>query len=667
MSDYEYEEANLDDFMLRAASILSEENSPDYETIVDSLNQHLSGIIKNQNDMDSFFDTINGVIFGVQNDEPPQIKLPPTKIKNKNVFKIYPIVYSFNPKSTSVYIDHFLNSLDRSTCEANRKDFSFLSHAFAEVIKSLFNNEKKPLTDKNKHFLYEKFLNFCNDKIKTNKKTEQSFGCLLLTEFIENCPVVKEESSIEELFKIISEYLDDRWFECKLDLLNCTISLIFTAEQKFCPYANVCLFRVLDYLTDSEWMKRKLAINIVYTLVCFCKDEILSVKDNIMEFLNILKDDPVEEVKDVCLQTMKYIEEVDPNNANQQNGQPKKISNDNLKKNKSTNVKTKNVKNLENKFNSSVNTKPKTKINRSQKNYSTEKKISDIEISNISDEQKNIPQTQNKQGSIFNNNQFKETIDNILDQLNKIQNDQNYFLQMINNLQQTVETNYSSLDERVKKIEEKSEALDINCINSNFYNEPVQQQINTNKKEEYKNENEQNGYINPEPPYAPQEENIQKNVINQNLEENISNTKDNNKMQKGKSDDNARIEAIKNKFISGRYNEALLESKDSDKFLMKLLPLMDKGIIPRIEMVIIEDVIARLNKKLSLICLGEGRSNINEILTFYIQLTKAKINLKLITQLNIKDTLKFLKTKSNNKLIQSDINKINSILKSLKV
>ena len=61
------------------------------------------------------------------------------------------------------------------------------------------------------------------------------------------------------------------WFECKLDLLNCTISLIFTGEKNFKPYANLCLFKVLDYLTDEEWMKRKLAINIVYTLVFYCK------------------------------------------------------------------------------------------------------------------------------------------------------------------------------------------------------------------------------------------------------------------------------------------------------------------------------------------------------------------------------------------------------------
>ena len=38
-ADNEYEEANLDDFMIRAASVLTEENNPDIETIIDSLNQ----------------------------------------------------------------------------------------------------------------------------------------------------------------------------------------------------------------------------------------------------------------------------------------------------------------------------------------------------------------------------------------------------------------------------------------------------------------------------------------------------------------------------------------------------------------------------------------------------------------------------------------------------
>ena len=134
-----------------------------------------------------------------------------------------------------------------------------------------------------------------------------------------------------------------------------------------------------------------------------------------------------------------------------------------------------------------------------------------------------------------------------------------------------------------------------------------------------------------------------------------------------KKDEQNKIDDLKKKFIDGKYKEALIESKDNDKYLIKLLPLLDKNIIPKIEISIVEEIVNRLNKKISIICLGNGRENINDILSFYIRLTKSKINLKLYTQLSIKDTLKFLKSKSNNKLIQSDFNNIDIILKSLKI
>ena len=182
-----------------------------------------------------------------------------------------------------------------------------------------------------KEDLYDKIFNFCNVIIKTNKKLDQSFGCLLLTEIIEKCPLVKEEKYLDNVFKIISDYLDDIWFECKTDLLNCTISLIFAVEAKFKPYATICLFKVLDYLTHKDWMVRKLAVNIVYTLVFFCKDETMAVKENIIELLNTLKEDSIPEVREVCLHTLKFLGEKeerkeemeDPGETNLQNERDK--------------------------------------------------------------------------------------------------------------------------------------------------------------------------------------------------------------------------------------------------------------------------------------------------------------------------------------------------------
>ena len=289
MSEDSFEEENLDEFMIKASKILIEKEkpNPDKNSIMESLKQHLLSIYENKEEMDNFFKTINSVIFSED-----------LKIIHKECFILYPIIFSFNPKLSLNYFSYFIDTLQISIIEENKNFFIFFSEIFSEMIQILFYTDKNKniinkqfLLDKNgKKILFNKIMNFCEENIKTNKKLEQSFGCLILTEFIEKCPLIKEDKNLEYIFKQLSDYLDDRWFECKLDLLNCTMSLIFSVENKFKPYANTCLFRVMDYLTDTDPLMRKLSINIVYTLVFYCKEEILEVKDNIIEFLNVLKE-----------------------------------------------------------------------------------------------------------------------------------------------------------------------------------------------------------------------------------------------------------------------------------------------------------------------------------------------------------------------------------------
>ena len=486
MTDSDYEEEDLDDFMIKASSILSQEKHPERETMIESLKQHLASIFNDNSEMQNFFKTLNGVIFSSSSK-----KHGPQKITNKQPFKLYPIIFSFNPKTSYFYVDYFLTSLQLCATEQNRPDFPYLSSIFAEVINSFFSDLKKNknilkknlLLEPNKKYkLYEKLLNFCNDNIKTNKKTEQSFGCLLLTEFLEKCPLTKEEKNLDNLFKIIADYLDDRWFECKLDLLNCTISLIFTGEKNFKPYANLCLFKVLDYLTDEEWMKRKLAINIVYTLVFYCQEEILSVKDNIIDFLTVLKNDPVDEVREVCLQTLNYIEEVDPN-KDKDKDENLEIKSLNLSKkaknnaNKSSNKTYDTIDKGENSFkeNTARSNKTPTRIvpkKRNETNLMAKLKKEREKLEKLEQEynskrtnfnysyktekirDSNLAHGHDMNENIINlNEQFGPTLNSILQQLKKIREQQYDLNVMYEDVKKIVDKNYSNINERLKVME----------------------------------------------------------------------------------------------------------------------------------------------------------------------------------------------------------------------
>ena len=685
MKDYEYEEENLDDFMVNAANILSEEDNPEKNTIIESLKQHLSSIFHIKNEMDNFFRTLNGVIFTSRDNS--------HKIGNKLPFLLYPIIFSFNPKNTSDFVDYYLGSLQQSINEDNRADFTFLSEIFSDVIIAFFGNEKnnKYLIQKNclleqnkKKYLYEKLFNFCISNIKINRRLEQSFGCLLLTEFTENCPLVKEEQNLESLFNLLSDYLDDRWFECKLDLLNCIISLIFSTEKKFKPYANICLFKVLDYLTDIDWMKRKLAVNIVYTLVFYCKEEVMAVKENIIEFLSTLKQDSIEEIREVCIHTLKFLgeedidrDEFEPDNDN---NRPKNVYNkynynlnSKINKNKKNNIPfdkgdsqensnqtqniKKNHKNSENlhyklQKQKEILEKMEKDFMEKKKNYSANAnfknniiKLKNNDINNISISKDNnntlnkeIIKQKSKQNiakdttneNIPNDDSVTTTINSILEQIKKIREEQSDFRQMLSNLKQTAGNNYINLNERLRALEKNSSKYKTNLYGLSNYND-----------QDYNDSNSQ--------------------------KESKGNKKARNYKLVNRSDEKIKIEELKEKFMNGNYNEALIESNRNDRYLLKLLPLMDKTIIPKIEIALLEDAISRINKRVPILFMEGKKESINDILLFYIQLLKSRNELKLVTQLSIRDTLSYLKINGNNRLNEEDKENIEKILDSLRV
>ena len=577
----EYSEENLDEFMLKASEILSEKNNKEKSVIIDSLKQHITSIFNNKEELDNFFKTLNSVIFSED-----------LKLKHKKAFTLYALTYSFNPKLFQNFIHFFLDSLQLCITEQNKDEFTFLSETFSEVITKFYSeqNDKKNflLTKNEKEALFNKILAFCENNIRTNNKLEQSFGCLILTEFIEKCPLINTEKNILKiLFQKISEYIDDRWFKCKLDLLNCTISLIFATQEKFKPYANICLFRVMDYLTDPDWMMRKLTINIVYTLVYYCRDEIMEVKENIIEFLNVLKMDENEEIRQVCKNILNLIENenindkdnvIDNSNEKEVDNNDNIIINNNSYKNNGSNNKS-------HKNNNNKVIKNNIKKNNNNMNYSNKKNKNDIE-------------------------ELNSKIDIILSEIKKINEEQENFRIKLENLMKKEENNYNNLSSRFAIVENHSRKI--------FNNG------NTSKQ--------------------------RMKLI---------------KYTDSKHEEEIKISNLKQKFLSGKYNEALIDTKQNDKYLLNILPLIGKDIIPKIEIAILEDAISRINKRIYILCMEQGSNSINDILIFYNELLNAKIKIKLITKMRIKDAMNFLKSKGNYFLEDTDMDNIDNILKGL--
>ena len=169
--------------------------------------------------------------------------------------------------------------------------------------------------------------------------------------------------------------IDKKNFNSKYELLNCLISLILGAENLFTPYAHNTLYKVLDFLADTDWLKRKLALNVIYTLIFYCKDEILPLKEHIISFLRALKTDKVKEVREVCLLILKIFSENEPKNKENTkdknksnfssiNNSKKKFGNKVNSDNKNTIKNNKKINNTSNNNNISTNTNNNTNNNK---------------------------------------------------------------------------------------------------------------------------------------------------------------------------------------------------------------------------------------------------------------------------------------------------------------
>ena len=340
---------------------------------------------------------------------------------------------SIDSKIYFPYLSPVLTTLQNLIKDSNSTIFPTIANVFAEIVQNIMPTDIEASNielDQEEKTAYEMMQGFCIYNMKYDDKSNRIVGSLCLTKLVENCPVVLQKQYMKLIWEVIMNLIDKKNFNAKYELLNCLISLILGAENLFSPYAHNTLYKVLDFLADTDWFKRKLALNVIYTLIFYCKEEILPLKEHIISFLRTLKTDKVKEVREVCLLILKIFSENEQKNKDNTKDKNSKGNNSsiNLKKklgnkpneNKSSN-KTKNNKansnvsmnnntnnnssnnnnnNNTNKLKNSMQKKMGTKFNKNIDPDKNSNKFSDCMIPEIRDNNANIKENKNK----FNEN-----------------------------------------------------------------------------------------------------------------------------------------------------------------------------------------------------------------------------------------------------------------------
>ena len=223
---------------------------------------------------------------------------------------------SINKNLYYIYLSPILNVLQTFINEQNSILYPSISNVYSDIIQYIMPTDISASTrqlNPEEKKAYDILQGFCIYNMKYDDKSNRIVGSLCLTKLVENCPIVLQPQYTKFIWDNINNFIDKKNFNAKTELLNCLISLILGTENLFCPYANVTLYKVLDFLTDNDWLKRKLALNVIYTLIFYCKDEILPLKEHIINFLKVLKTDKVKEVREVCLLILQIFSQNEPN------------------------------------------------------------------------------------------------------------------------------------------------------------------------------------------------------------------------------------------------------------------------------------------------------------------------------------------------------------------
>ena len=202
------------------------------------------------------------------------------------------------------YLNPILSIIQSLIIEKNINFLNNIPELFTKIVHNLtpddINATNKLLTDEEKK-IYEILQNFCFYNLKFTEKINQIIGSLCLTKLVENCPYVLKNEYMKIIIDNILSLLSSENFKAKSELLNCLISLILGAEINFLPYAKIVFNKIIDFLTNDDWVQRKLTLNLIYILIYYCKEEMISLKENILNIISIFKKDEIKEVKDVCL------------------------------------------------------------------------------------------------------------------------------------------------------------------------------------------------------------------------------------------------------------------------------------------------------------------------------------------------------------------------------
>ena len=329
--------------------------------------------ITNQKNITFIFHTISRAIVNSEKEE-----------EKENLLKLLPeffLPFKNDLSKTFPFLSRILTTIQSNI--HSKINLEYISKIFKEILQLLFNINNNIEQNQNKQN-YEIFQGFCIYNMKQNDELCQICGVLCLKELIINLNYfLKNNKYIKYLWEKLILFIENDNFTNKLFLLQCFNELIYKCKDKFKQFANITMYKILDFLQDNENELRKEALNILYLLIFHCPKDISSLKNQLIDFISVLQEENDEFIQNKCNQILKLLND----NNDKLNESSKIISSDS-------------------KRNDTENNELRNKINKMKKSF---KSLSENKLNNINESNNNINNNNMNNSNTNNNSNINES------------------------------------------------------------------------------------------------------------------------------------------------------------------------------------------------------------------------------------------------------------------
>ena len=423
--------------------------------------------ITNQKNITFIFHTISRAIANSEKEE-----------EKENLLKLLPeffLPFKNDLSKTFPFLSRILTTIQSNI--HSKINLEFISKIFKEIIQILFNDNNNIAQNQNKQN-YEICQGFCIYNMKQNDELCQICGVLCLKELIINLNFFLQNNKyMKYLWEKLILFIENDNFGNKIFLLQCFNELIKKCKEKFKQFANITMYKILDFLQDNENDLRKEALNILYLLIFHCPKDISSLKNKLIDIISVLQEEKDEFIQNKCNQILTLL-----NDNNDKLNESNKIISSDSKRNYSENNE---LRNKINKMKKGVKKLSENKLN----NTNNESNINNNNNSNINDSQKLNKYLKKEKESIFKTPKNKDFFDKankiddiyIVDSLhnqnykfnNSIENDNDN----LNNI--SLNYNYRKISKDYSYHSNNNNTINTNSKNNNNYT------LNTNNKNNY--------------------------------------------------------------------------------------------------------------------------------------------------------------------------------------